>query len=313
MQNRTMFLALIATAAVLTSCDLEEIGSFGDSHAYRKDFHYSYALKPGSRLAVDNFNGSVEITGWDQDKVEIDGNRYASTPELLDAIRVDVAATDDSVQIRTIRPSDRHGNMGASYVIRAPKKLNLDRIVSSNGAVKVADIEGAIRLRTSNGSVRAARMRGSFEAQTSNGAVNIEDLEGPATVRTSNGAVHADGVRGALQASTSNGAIRAHLRQPEPHRTVRLETTNGGIDLTMDALADNEIRASTSNGGITVKLPPGAGARLHARTSHNAVHSDFDVKREGFDSKSSLNGVIGDGGPTVDLTSSNGSIRLLKM
>src|SRR2546423_6105162 len=116
MQNRTKLLALMATAAILTSCDLEDLGSFGDSHAYRKDFHYSYPLKPGGRLALDSFNGTVEITGWDQDKVEIHGNRYASTPELLEAIRVDVAAAADSIQIRTIRPSDRHGNMGTSYV-----------------------------------------------------------------------------------------------------------------------------------------------------------------------------------------------------
>src|SRR5947207_16005572 len=134
MQNWTAILVVTATAAMLTSCDLEDIGSFGDSHAYRKDFHYSYALKPGGRLALDNFNGPVEITGWDQDKVEIDGSRYASTPELLDAIRVDVAVNGDSVQIRTVRPSDRHGNMGASYVIRVPRKVNLERIITSNGA-----------------------------------------------------------------------------------------------------------------------------------------------------------------------------------
>ena len=86
MQIRARLSFLIATAALLSSCDLDEIGSFGNSQAYQKDFHYSYALKPGGRLAVDNSNGSVEITGWDQDKVEIDGTQYGSTPELRDAI-----------------------------------------------------------------------------------------------------------------------------------------------------------------------------------------------------------------------------------
>src|SRR5712691_6624322 len=136
MRIRPEILFLTAIAILPTGCDLDDIGSFGNAHAYEKDFHYSYALKPGGRLALDNFNGSVEITGWDQDKVEIDGNRYASTPELLDSIRIDVAATGDSIQVRTVRPSERHGNMGASYTIRAPRKVNLDRIVSSNGSVK---------------------------------------------------------------------------------------------------------------------------------------------------------------------------------
>src|SRR5712692_6838038 len=130
MQNRKQLLALMATAAVLTSCDLEDIGSFGDSHAYRKDFHYSYPLKPGGKLALENFNGSVEITGWDQNKVEIDGVQYASTRDMRDAIKIEVVASSDLVQIRTIRPAVRHGNMGAKFIIKAPRKVNLDRIVT---------------------------------------------------------------------------------------------------------------------------------------------------------------------------------------
>src|SRR5258707_8734051 len=113
MSIRPTTLFLTAIAVLLTGCDLDELGSFGDSHAYEQDFHYSYALKPGGRLALENFNGSVEITGWDQDKVEIDGVQYASTREMRDAIKIDVVASDDLVQIRTIRPSVPHGNMGA--------------------------------------------------------------------------------------------------------------------------------------------------------------------------------------------------------
>src|SRR5215510_12841461 len=102
-------LFLTGIAALTTGCDLDEIGSFGDSHAYEKNFHYSYALKPGGRLSLENFNGSVEISGWEKDTIEIEGIQYASTPELRDAIKIDIAASPDTVQIRTIRPTDRHG------------------------------------------------------------------------------------------------------------------------------------------------------------------------------------------------------------
>jgi Putative adhesin len=313
MPIRPTTLCLTAIAVLLSGCDLDEFGSFGDSHAYEKDFHYSYALKPGGRLAVENFNGSVEITGWDKDTVEIDGRQYASTLALRDAIRIEVAASEGLVQIRTIRPAERHGNMGVKYIIRAPRKVNLDRIVSSNGSVKVDEIEGIIRLRTSNGSIRTSRVRGDLDASTSNGGVDIEDLDGPATIRTSNGRVTAEGIRGSLQAITSNGSIHARLVKPEPHRPIKLQTSNGGIDLTMDSLADNEVRVSTSNASITVKLPSMAGAHIHAHTSHSSIHTDFDVKQEDGSGKNHLDGIIGSGGPTVELTSSNGSIRLLKM
>jgi DUF4097 and DUF4098 domain-containing protein YvlB len=304
---------LTAIAALLTGCDPNDFASFGDSHAYEKDFHYSYALKPGGRLTVENFNGSVEITGWDKDTVEVDGRQYASTIELRDAIKIEVATSDGLVQIRTIRPTDRYGNMGVKYIIRAPRRVNLDRVVSTNGAIKADEIEGTIRLRTTNGSIRTSRVRGDVDVSTTNGGVDIEDLDGPAMIHTTNGRVTAEGIHGSLQASTSNGSIHARLVKPEPHRPVKLQTTNGGIDLTMDSLSDNEVRASTSNGNITVKLPATVDARIHAHTSHSTIHSDFDVRRDGAGSKNHLDGVIGSGGPTVELTSSNGTIHLLKM
>ncbi|HTM48473.1 MAG TPA: DUF4097 family beta strand repeat-containing protein [Bryobacteraceae bacterium] len=307
-------LSLMALAALLAGCDLDELGSFGDSHAYEKDFHYSYPLKAGGRLSVDNFNGPVEITGWDQERVEIDGVQYASTREMRDSIKIEIVTGADFVQIRTVRPPPSRGNMGAKYIIKAPKKLVLERLLTSNGAVKLEDLDGSSRVRTSNGPVRAVRLRGSLEAQTSNGSVEVRDQEGTITIRTSNAPVRVNGVRGAVHATTSNGGIEARLLKPEPHRPVKLETTNGSIDLTMDELADNEIRAGTTNGGITLRLPAKVGARVHARTSHSSVHTDFDVKGERDErEKHSLDGVIGGGGPAVNLTSSNGSIRLLKL
>ena len=313
MHVRRDILFLAAMATFLTGCDIDEIASFGNAHAYEKDFHQHYPLKAGGTLSLDSFNGSVEISGWDEDKVQVDGVQYGSTERLRDAISIDVVATGNSVQIRTIRPVDSRGNMGVKYVIKAPRKVNLDRIVTSNGAVKVDDLEGLMRIRTSNGSVVASRVSGDVEVQTSNGAVEVRSIDGPTTIRTSNGPIHVDGVRGTLQATTSNGGIHARLHKPEPSRTVKLSTSNGGIDLTMDSLENNDIRATTSNGGITLKLPARIGARVRAHTSQSSIHTDFDVNREEPFSKNNLQGVIGGGGPTLELTTSNGSIRLLKL
>jgi len=310
-RRNILFLAVVAT--FLIGCDVDELASFGNAHAYEKDFHQHYPLKAGGTLSLDSFNGSVEISGWDQDKVQVDGVQYGSTERLRDAISIDVVATGNSVQIRTIRPVDARGNMGVKYVIKTPRKVNLDRIVTSNGSVKVDDLEGVMRVRTSNGSVLASRISGDVEVQTSNGRVEVRSVDGPTTIRTSNGSVHVDGIRGALQATTSNGGIHARLHKPEPSRTVKLTSSNGGIDLTMDSLENNDIRVSTSNAGITVKLPSRVGARIRAHTSHSSIHTDFDVDREEPHSKNNLQGVIGGGGPTLELTTTNGSIRLLKL
>ena len=49
--------------------------------------------------------------------------KYAGTAELRDAMKIDVATVGDSLHVRTVRPSERRGNMGAKYVIKVPRKI----------------------------------------------------------------------------------------------------------------------------------------------------------------------------------------------
>jgi DUF4097 and DUF4098 domain-containing protein YvlB len=240
--------------------------------------------------------------------------KYAASQELLDRLKIDAVSSGGTLQIRTVRPSDRRGNMGAKYVIRVPRKIELERITSSNGGIRVSDIEGPARLRTSNGGIHATGLKGNLDVQTSNGGIEVQDLEGSAVLRTSNGRVHADGVRGTLEAETSNGGINVHLAKANAGRPIKLDTSNGGIDLTVDQANQNDVYASTSNAGITVHMPAAIGVRVRAHTSNGSISSsDFDVRVSGQISKTRLEGTIGSGGPLLDLSTSNGSIHLVKL
>jgi Putative adhesin len=264
---RACFLALSAVSVFLAGCDQVLDGAW---NRVQEDFHYSYPLSAGGKIEVENQNGPIDISGWDQNTVDISGTKYANRPERLRDLRVEVSNTPNSVSLRTIPPSDHWGNAGVRYSIRVPRRAELDRIVTSNGPISVDSIDGSARLHTSNGRIRGSGITGALDAETSNGQVALTDLGGPATVHTSNGAV----------------------------------------ELTFDTV--HEVRAGTSNGTITLRLPAGAGASIHARTSNGAISSDFDVTAHGLLSKHSLEGMIGPGGPLLDLSTSNGAIRILK-
>ena len=97
-----------------------------------------------------------------------------------------------------------------------------------------------------------------------------------------------------------------------PENPVRLESSNGHIELTMDSARD--VHASTSNSSITVRMPASVNADLNAHTSNSSITSDFDVNVHGGTiSKRRMEGRIGNGGPMLDLGTSNGSIKLLRM
>jgi DUF4097 and DUF4098 domain-containing protein YvlB len=310
MRARLLLSIPVAALFFLTACDIQD---FGSSDRYREDFHYSYPLKSDGRLLVETFNGSVEVSGWDQDTVDISGARYASTQGNLDALKVGIDHSPDSVSIRVSRPSERRGGMGARFVIKVPRKAYLDRITTSNAAIRVTDGNGPARLRTSNGEIRVQALAGSLDAQTSNGPIELIDLDGDARVHTSNGHVRIEGLKGALDAGTSNASIRARLTQLPSGRPVRLETSNSSVELTLPSGANSDIRAHTSNGGITLHMPYQLNAHVMAHTSNSSISSDFEIRRQGALSKNQMEGTIGNGGPLIDLSTSNGGIRLLKM
>lgn len=309
--------ALAAGLVVLTGC--EDFGDWGPSDRYKEDFHYSYALKPGGTVSVESFNGSVEIMGWEQNTIEINGTKYASQKAYLDDMKVDVNATPGAVRIHTIRPSFTHGNCGARYSIRVPRRVVLDEIVSSNGKVRIDGVEGNARVRTSNGGVRIEGLKGDLNARTSNGAVEVRNLDGNARVHTSNGGIEAEAAHGSFEAETSNGRIEATLEDPAPNWPLSLHTSNGPIELTLKASRLPDVRAESSNSSIVLHLPGSAGARVRATTSrHSSITSDFDELMRGRDDddrrqrRSEVEGTIGAGGPLLDLSTSNGAIKILK-
>jgi DUF4097 and DUF4098 domain-containing protein YvlB len=292
-------------------CDFESIADASDH--YREDFQYNFNLKSGGRLSVETFNGSVEILGWEKDSVQITGTKYAGREELLKEIKIDAKADDNSVTVRTVRPFGRHGNMGAKYSIRVPFKVELDRIVSSNGHIRVDDVQGTMRLETSNGAIRLRKVEGRLEAKTSNGAIEGDGLTGDATLHTSNGSVRLDRVFGALEAGTSNGGVHVRLGKPKPNEPVRVSSSNGSVELELEELDNNEIHATTSNATITLRLPTPVKARLRASTSNGGISTDFDVTTHGTLGKNFLEGDINGGGPLIDLSTSNGTIKVQKL
>jgi hypothetical protein len=304
------FVSTLALTVLLTSC---EFGDFGPSDRFQSDFHYAYDLTPDGKVTVESQNGSIEISGWDDNKVDISGTKYGSTEQLRDAVKIDLHNTPDSVDVRTIRPTGRIGNSGVRYTIRVPRKAQLDRITTTNASIHVHDVATAAHLKSSNGSIRAENIGGDVEAHTSNSSIDVGAIRGNAVMRSSNGRIQADNIGGECDAETSNSSIKVRLENA-PSTPIRLVTSNGSIDLAMEKAPKNDIRAQTRNSSITVRLPAATSARVTADTSNSSISSDFEMRTQMDEDrrKHHLEGTIGGGGPHIDLSSSNGHIRLVK-
>jgi DUF4097 and DUF4098 domain-containing protein YvlB len=241
----------------------------------QEEFQKTVPLSSKASFKLSNVNGSVAISTWKQDQVEIKAvKKTRKSADNLKKVKIEVHESADSVYVETIYP--QHDNTGVSvdYTVQVPEGVRVE------------------------------------EAGTVNGSVSLTGPFSTATATTTNGKVRVENASGDLKFETTNGSIEA----VNVSGNVNAETTNGSIEIELTALKE-DLRAQTTNGSITVKWSAGAevNADLEAETTNGSITVDFPITLQGLTkSKHHLRGQVGAGGPQISLETVNGSIHLIK-
>ena len=127
-------------------------------------------------------------------------------------------------------------------------------------------------------------------------------------VETVNGKLQVDGIEGQVRASTVNGSVHIFDVSGE----VESSTVNGSIEATyLDVDTDGRHRFSTTNGSVTLRLPTDASGEFEARTVNGSIQTDFPLEISGKFGHRRLRGRLGEGNGTFDISTVNGSVKIL--
>src|SRR5436309_11689968 len=144
---------------------------------FTEEFHQTYALAAGGRVALDNINGSVHITGWDRNEVKVDAVKYARSKERLDEAKILIDASKDYISIRTeypdhnltFRDDDWDNPASVEYTLTVPRTARLDEIKLINGSLDIAGVSGEVNASCINGRLDAHNLAGRARLSTING------------------------------------------------------------------------------------------------------------------------------------------------
>lgn len=171
----------------------------------------------GGQVRVQGENGSITVQGEDRRDILLEARvtAQASTAGEAQSLLHQV----EILTRGTIEARGPHGWSGrgwsVSYTLRVPRQLANAEFVTSNGAVAVTDVEGAVEVGSTNGPLDLHFVTGKVHAHTTNGGIRI--------------ALAGNRLRGAgLEAETTNGGIRVSA-PPNFAAHLVAETTNGGI------------------------------------------------------------------------------------
>ncbi|QDP00403.1 DUF4097 family beta strand repeat-containing protein [Thalassotalea sp. PS06] len=183
----------------------------------------TFDLSGKGELLVDNVNGNVEITAWDQNQVMVKAIVTADDEDDLENIEVKMRQSGDRISVETDykeRGGWGGGNSSGSveYIIQVPANIDLKEIDLVNGALRVEGVRGELNADMVNGSIEATELASDVEVDAVNGGIELTfaddaknlDIE----VETVNGGIRIylpENFGANIDASTGNGSIRTEF------------------------------------------------------------------------------------------------------
>jgi DUF4097 and DUF4098 domain-containing protein YvlB len=287
--------AVAAAAAAIAACEVN-LNTEGLTAKEKRTF----TVSGQPDLTLETFNGAIEIHSWDRNEVEVEVERRAMDQGLIDQMKIEAEQDGDRVTFRVTGPAgaDRHGltigvhiSPAARLYVAVPRKILLNAR-TSDGSIKVENLEGRLTVRTGDGSVALDRTVGEIEARSGDGSIRLEGAEGRLDIETEDGSITVDGKPTVLRARTGDGSIRVQV-QPETRMTDAwdISTRDGSVTLTLPTSFNADVDAETSDGAV--------------RSSHPALSAEGDGDRRRRD----LRAKMGEGGPALKVRTGDGTIR----
>src|SRR5947207_3573897 len=125
----------------------------------------TFDVRPGATFALDNVNGHVNVTGWDQPRIRVHAIKTVSRSDdprrALDALRIDFQPRNGGLTVHTDYPKSNGigfldfltGNWvdaKVEYEIDVPRSMSLN-LETTNGAIEVSGVSGTLKTETTNG------------------------------------------------------------------------------------------------------------------------------------------------------------------
>ena len=220
--------------------------------AFTEEFHQTYALTSDGRVELDNINGAVHISTWDQNEVKVDAVKYADSKERLEQARIDIDSGKDHLSIRTKYPDHdltfnwgSHNNPASvEYTLTVPRTARLDEIKLINGALDVTGVTGEVHASCINGRLEAHNLSGRADLSTINGHLEAKF----------------DQLRGSsLELKSVNGSVELTIPS-DSKAEIEASTVSGRIDndfglhVNHHSFVGHDLRGELGNGGPRIKL-----------------------------------------------------------
>lgn len=279
-----------ARAATVGTLALLMTGA-ASAQTHRTEKHF--AVQGNPVITVQNASGHIQVKAWDKHEVMIVG-QSASNSTQVDTEQVG-NRIEAATRVTGARPAP--GDVKTDYEITVPT-------------------ESELQIRTDSGSVTVESVHGDMSFDTVAADLALQDVAGYLVIKTIGGSVICTRCAGRLEGTSISGQFQ--LLQPDMD-SVRVQTSSGNILFDGNFLNRGIYVLKNYSGTIEVRFSSQDSFDVMATSLYGNVINQAPVVPDRHKMPAprtsmakSLFGSMNDGHAKVDLSSFNGTIKILK-
>jgi len=262
-------------------------------------------VEPGMRLEVDNREGSIRVTTWNRDAVEITtGNGGGRNIEVSRAGSVIRVNRDEYGRDRDSRRRRRDEDE-IFMEIRVPAYLRLD-LSGIETDISIEGVESDVRAVSVEGTVTLRGGSGTISLHSTEEDVVLEDASGRITVNATEGEIRLTRVQGEVRIESVDGDI--FLTDVDCDR---LDAATVDGDIVFDGVIRDggRYRLETHDGDVTAMLDEDINASVTVSMYEGDLETSFPIMMQGG-TRHRFQFSLGSGSAVLNLSTFDGDIFL---
>lgn len=273
----------------------------------------SHDATPSVRLSITNVKGSVTVSAWDRNQVQVTGRLGDGAKPLA------FEGRDNNLELK-VEAMGKSGSwfnwnndasMGSTNLdVRVPKgaSLNID-VVSAPLSIDGMD-GGKINVNSVSGKIRVNAKSPELSAESVSGSIELSGFARKVNLQTVSGDILAPAVGDEAELQTVSGRIRA---TGGPWKRLNLSTVSGDIQLNGGMASNGTFSVDSMSGDVQIQVPANLSAQIKASSFSGDLRTDFGtVKKAEHGPGSDLKATAGNGDATMNIESFSGDVRIRK-
>ena len=265
-------------------------------------------VAPDATVEISNVQGSVDVTAWDRNEIELVAELESSKDEL------EFEATEKHVRIEVDRPHghyDHDDEDDASLTLHVPQgaRLIIDTVSAD---ITIVGVKGEQSLESVSGTVQTQAFDSPLKLSSVSGEVIATGHGGKAEVSTENvsGTTTVTGIRGNYSGEVVSGSINATIAAAE---RLDVSTVSGDIEIHAELSPTARVTMESVSGEVALMAKPPVNAEFSLESFSGMIKNCFGQtarKTSKYTPGKELDFTQGNGGARVEIQTLSGVVSI---